>query len=131
MKCYITIKKTKNQRLLPRLTKNLIRVYMLVLKMQHYFYILIQPFSCIKDGALKFPKDEQAHNSVIEWWYFNGHLKDKQNNKYSYMNCLFRANLSKVNIPFLKKIPLKTMYFSHSILTDIKKQKSFPEILNL
>ncbi|MHA1895810.1 MAG: lipocalin-like domain-containing protein, partial [Promethearchaeota archaeon] len=34
---------------------------------------------------IEFPKDELAHNSIIEWWYFNGHLTDKQGNRYAFM----------------------------------------------
>ena len=80
---------------------------------------------------VKFPEDELAHNHIIEWWYFNGHLKDKERNKYSFMNCLFRTDVEKVDvkklkIPLLNKIPLKTLYFSHSILFDIKHKKSYP-----
>ena len=73
---------------------------------------------------LKFPKDESAHDCIIEWWYFNGHLYDEEGNEYSYMNCLFKVDVKKVKIPFLSKIPLKTSYFSHSLVSDIK-HKSF------
>jgi len=77
---------------------------------------------------LTFPKDEQAHKSIIEWWYFNGHLEDKKGNQYSYMNCLFKADAKKVKLPFIKNIPTKDFYFSHSIISDHKKKKSYPEI---
>ncbi len=76
-----------------------------------------------KHRPITFPKDESAHHSVIEWWYFNGHLKDKQNNAYSFMNCLFRADVKKVKIPFLNKAPFNIIYFSHSIVSDIKSKK--------
>jgi len=23
---------------------------------------------------IKFPEDKSAHNYIVEWWYFNGHL---------------------------------------------------------
>jgi len=77
---------------------------------------------------IKFPEDELAHNKIIEWWYFNGHLKDQKGNSYAFMNCLFKADVKKVKIPFLNKHPFKTIYFSHSILSDIKANKSFPKI---
>ncbi len=73
---------------------------------------------------ITFPEDESAHDCIIEWWYFNGHLKDKQGNEYSFMNCLFKVDVQKVRIPFLSKIPLKTSYFSHSLVTDLSS-KSF------
>jgi len=73
---------------------------------------------------IKFPEDELAHDYIVEWWYFNGHLKDALGNGYSFMNCLFRVDVKKVKIPFLSKIPLKTSYFSHSLVSDLK-HKSF------
>jgi len=86
-----------------------------------------------KFKPIKFPKDELAHNCITEWWYFNGHLEDEKQNKYSFMNCLFkidikRADLKKLKISFLNKVPLKTIYFSHSILSDIKHRKFYPKI---
>lgn len=74
---------------------------------------------------IRFPKDELAHNHIIEWWYFNGHLKDKQGNSYAFMNCLFKTDVKKVKIPFLAKVPFKKLYFSHSTLLDIKSKKFY------
>lgn len=76
---------------------------------------------------IKFPKDELAHDNITEWWYFNGNLKDKKRNKYAFMNCLFKVNVNKVKIPFLR-VPFKTAYFSHSLLSDIKNKKFYPEV---
>ncbi len=77
---------------------------------------------------MKFPEDEQAHKTIIEWWYLNGHLKDAKGNLYAFMNCLFKADSKRVKIPFLKKVPFKTLYFSHSVLSDIKAKKFLPKI---
>lgn len=77
---------------------------------------------------IKFPEDELAHNSIIEWWYFNGNLQDEEGNKYAFMNCLFKADVKKVKIPFLSRAPFKNIYFFHSILSDIKKKKFYPMI---
>ncbi len=74
-----------------------------------------------------FPRDEQAHNHIIEWWYFNGHLKGDDGRQYSFMDCFFRADVKKVKIPFLK-IPLKTVHFSHSILTNITGKRFYPNV---
>ncbi|MBD3359919.1 MAG: hypothetical protein GF365_04410 [Candidatus Buchananbacteria bacterium] len=76
-----------------------------------------------KYKPIKFPQDEQKHNHVIEWWYFNGNLKSKSGRLFSYMNTLFAAKPKKVKIPFLSNIPLKTLYFSHHLLTDNKANK--------
>ncbi|MDD2807855.1 MAG: lipocalin-like domain-containing protein [Patescibacteria group bacterium] len=86
---------------------------------------------------ITFPQDHQAHESIIEWWYFNGLLRDKNGQQYSFMDCLFKANLKKVGIPFLNKIkPGKIsssspyIFFAHSVVSDIAKQKSYKEIQN-
>jgi predicted secreted hydrolase len=75
-----------------------------------------------------FPKDESVHDYNIEWWYFNGNLKDKSGHEYSFMDCLFRVDVKKVKIPFLSKIPFKISYFSHSLISDIKRKKFFHRI---
>lgn len=77
---------------------------------------------------IKFPSDESAHDYVVEWWYFNGHLKDEDNNEYSFMDCLFKVDVPKVRIPFLSKIPLKTSYFSHALVTDLSSKKFYHRI---
>ena len=77
---------------------------------------------------IKFPKDELAHNHAIEWWYWNGHLQDKKGNRYSYMDCLFKAYPKRLKISFIKNIPVKTLYFYHSMVTDIKKKKFYPKV---
>ena len=77
---------------------------------------------------LQFPKDEKQHNHIIEWWYINGHVHDTRGNTYSYMNCLFRADVKKIKIPFLSKLPGSVLYFSHSLISNIKKKKFYPHI---
>jgi predicted secreted hydrolase len=50
------------------------------------------------------------------------------------MDCLFKANLKKVKIPFLSKLPFHQLsgtpyvYFAHSVVSDIAKQKNYKEI---
>jgi predicted secreted hydrolase len=74
-----------------------------------------------------FPKDEQAHKNIIEWWYWNGHLKGEDGRDYSFMNCLFKADSKRVKLPFLKS-PFKNIYFSHFILSDVSRQNFFSDI---
>ena len=77
---------------------------------------------------VKFPKDELAHDwPAIEWWYFNGFLNGKKN-KYAFMTCLFKADKEKVNLSFLK-VPLKTIYFAHTLLYNLTEKKVEKEIL--
>jgi len=81
-----------------------------------------------KIKPVRFPEDELAHNNIIEWWYFNGNLRDGEGNRYAFMNCLFKADVKKVKIPFLSRVPFKNIYFFHSILSDIKKKKFYPVV---
>ena len=70
-----------------------------------------------------FPRDGSLHDNIIEWWYFNGHLKDGAGNQYAFMDCLFKVNPKKVKLPFLEKVPLRNAYFAHSLLSDIGNKK--------
>ena len=73
---------------------------------------------------MKFPKDNLPHKAVIEWWYFNGNLSDKKGNKYAFMDCLFKTDPKKTNIPLVEKIPAKEVYFSHSVFSDISRNRA-------
>ena len=82
-----------------------------------------------------FPRDHGAHETIIEWWYFNGNLTDKEGNQYSFMDCLFKANIKNSNIPYLKHLSLEKFfkkehhaYFAHSVVSDITRQKNYKEI---
>jgi predicted secreted hydrolase len=77
---------------------------------------------------VKFPRDELSHHYAIEWWYFNGILKDKKGNKYSYMDCFVKTDNKKVDMPVFNKIPLRTICYSHSLLSDIKAKKFHPRM---
>ena len=92
----------------------------------------------MKSKSISFPNDHKSHDAIIEWWYFNGHLKDEEGNVYSFMDCLFKADIEKVNIPYLSKIPFQKffnkkqdVYFAHAILSDIGKQKNYKEVQNV
>ncbi len=81
----------------------------------------------MKYKQLQFPKDEGVHQTVGEWWYFNGNLKGENGRKYSYMNTLFRVK-SSLNHELLEKLSKKDLYFYHSIITNIKNDKCYPHI---
>jgi predicted secreted hydrolase len=74
-----------------------------------------------------FPRDEQAHDKIIEWWYWNGHLTGEDGNQYAFMDCLFQAKPNKLKLPFFK-MPFNKEYFSHSIISDLKKQKAYQTV---
>jgi len=84
------------------------------------------------------PKDNGPHNFIIEWWYFNGHLHDKKGKKYSFMDCFFKVDLAKVNIPHIAPHLIEDIFkdgeylhFAHSVISDISKNKSYKEIQNI
>jgi len=77
---------------------------------------------------LVFPRDEFSHNTVIEWWYFNGHLKTESGRELTFMYCLFKVDPQKVNLPFLEKLPIHDFYFAHSLISDINNRSSKPSI---
>ncbi len=79
---------------------------------------------------LIFPKDESSHDAVIEWWYFNGHLKTSKKEKYAFMYCFFKADPKRVELPFFKKLPVQDIYFAHSFISDLKN-KTFKPSVNL
>ena len=71
----------------------------------------------MKYKTIKFPEDEKPHNNFIEWWYYNGHLKDGEGNTYAFMNCLFKVDVKKVKIPFLIRNSLgDNNFFKFSII---------------
>jgi len=82
----------------------------------------------MRTRPVEFPRDELKHDNVIEWWYFNGVLKDSRGRKYAYMDCFFKADVSKVKIPLLKSLFGKIVYFSHSLVSDIKSKKFYSAV---
>lgn len=82
---------------------------------------------------IRLPKDALPHDTIIEWWYFNGNLADSGGKRYAFMDCLFRADVKRVNIPFLKQ-PFKNFtripyaYFAHSVVSDIGARKSWKDV---
>jgi predicted secreted hydrolase len=90
----------------------------------------------MKQRPIKLPDDMRPHDTIIEWWYFNGALTDAKGNKYSFMDCLFRADANKVKIPYLKNlfgrsVSGKYVLFAHSMLADIATQKIRKDVQNI
>lgn len=91
-----------------------------------------------KIKPVELPKDNGPHKEIIEWWYFNGHLYDKKGKEYSFMDCFFKVNLSKVNIPHFVPHLIEDhfkrgeyIHFAHSLISDISKGKTYKEIQNI
>ena len=84
------------------------------------------------------PQDNGPHDFIIEWWYFNGYLYDGKGREYSFMDCFFKVNLEKVNIPHILPHLIedhlkngKYIHFAHSVISDILNKKSYKEIQNI
>ena len=84
------------------------------------------------------PKDNGPHDFIIEWWYFNGHLHDKAGNQYSFMDCFFKVNYDKVNIPHIIPHLIEDhfkkgeyIHFANSVISDITNKKSYKEIQDI
>jgi predicted secreted hydrolase len=81
---------------------------------------------------LAFPKDHGSHDAIIEWWYYNGHLKDAKGRRYAFMDCLFKVNAREAKIPFTSRalFPKKHphLFFAHSVVTDIAKKRNEKDI---
>lgn len=78
----------------------------------------------MKQRPITLPGDMMPHDTIIEWWYFNGHLADERGHRYAFMDCLFRADANKVNIPYFKSIFARGAagryaLFAHSLLADL------------
>jgi len=74
------------------------------------------------------PKDGHPHKCVVEWWYYNGLLEAEDGRRFAYMFCLFKVDNKKVAIPLLSRLPVKTVFFSHSLLSDLSRQKFYPTV---
>ncbi len=90
----------------------------------------------MESRRIQLPEDTNPHDTIIEWWYFNGHLTDEKGRQYSFMDCLFRADLAKVEIPYLKNFfgqakAGRHVTFAHAALTDIGRRKNYKDIQNI
>ncbi len=86
----------------------------------------------MRKTPITFPKDHEPHDAIIEWWYFNGHLKDAKGRRYAFMDCLFKVNAREAKIPFASRVLFRKkhphLYFAHSVLTDIAKKRNEKDI---
>jgi predicted secreted hydrolase len=61
---------------------------------------------------IEFPRDDGAHNSRIEWWYFTGHLFTENGERYGFEYVVFRARDGDLE-----------GYVSHFAVTDNPRQR--------
>lgn len=60
------------------------------------------------------PRDEGPQSEPVEWWYWNGHLKDQEGREFAYMLALFKAGV----------FGLADVYFTHWIVSDLERKTS-------
>lgn len=90
----------------------------------------------MRPRPISLPEDGMPHDTVIEWWYWNGYLEDAKGKEYAFMDCLFRADAEKVKIPYLKNLFARGragryVLFAHSILADLSAKSALKNIQNI
>lgn len=58
------------------------------------------------------PADDAPHNDLMEWWYYNGHLKAADGREYGFEFVIFQTN----------RQDFPPSYTSHFAITDIGRQ---------
>lgn len=75
-----------------------------------------------KDNALKFPGDYYYRPDYrVQWWYFTGHLFDKEGHEFGYELTFFVLGVQKRD--FKSRFGVKDIYVSHFAVTDPAKKK--------
>ena len=57
-------------------------------------------------AAVVFPEDEGSHDTPVEWWYFNGMLRDEAGGEYSYHFVTFQLEGTSGGTPHLLQATL-------------------------
>jgi len=70
----------------------------------------------------QFPRDHRVHRDFkTEWWYYNGHLRDGQGERFGYQLTFFRVGLVPGTLPGPgSHWRIKEMIMAHLALTDIR-----------
>lgn len=42
--------------------------------------------------AIEFPRDNEPHENLSEWWYFTGHLRDEEGREYGFEFVIFKGD---------------------------------------
>jgi len=77
------------------------------------------------EGIVSLPHDEGAHLSLIEWWYFNGHLDTEDGRTFSYHFVTFQSMLDSGLTPRLMQLS----WANHDGgIHLVKEQAAFPQV---
>ena len=96
-------------------------IFLLVLFTGYFAYEIVsskpaaewQEISAKTYARIQLPKDDAPHNTPIEWWYYNGHLKTASGKTYSFHYTIFLVN------------GLSLHSVSHVSLADHQLQKNY------
>ncbi len=74
-----------------------------------------------------FPRDHFSHeNYKVEWWYYTGNLKDKDEREFGFQLTFFRVALNNSpNVSGVSRWRLRNIYFAHMTLSDIENDKFY------
>jgi predicted secreted hydrolase len=88
---------------------------------------LLQFKPALPGWKYEFPRDHGAHRQFkTEWWYYNGHLKDRSGNSFGYQVTFFRVGLIPGRPPSSgSRWRLREVLLAHLAITDIGKQSFF------
>ena len=74
--------------------------------------------------TFSFPRDHGAHpNFATEWWYYTGHLRDKNGRRFGYQLTWFRQALTPQLKGRTSKWATRDIVFAHFAITDESGQK--------
>jgi predicted secreted hydrolase len=77
-----------------------------------------------RDYALKFPQDFHYKDGYrVQWWYFTGHLFDREGREYGYELTFFVVGVQ--TRAYKSKFGVDNIYISHFALTDVAGRKFY------
>jgi len=77
-----------------------------------------------------FPDDAGPHPQFqTEWWYYTGHLTDRDGREFGYQLTFFRRALSAKKVQNRSSWATNQIYFAHFTISDIGNRKFFPHEL--
>ncbi len=81
----------------------------------------------LPDYEYSFPRDNFSHdNYKVEWWYYTGNLKNKDEREFGFQLTFFRVALDRFSdISKSSRWRLRDIYFAHMTVSDIENEKFY------
>ena len=104
----------------------MLRIFTLILILLNTPISHAQSFKkVLEPKKFQIPRSYGAHKDYpTEWWYFTGHLSDKENT-YGFELTFFRVGVEPGDEENKKNWEAKHLYISHFALTDDNNQKFY------